>query len=290
MPNIVKVLEEIVPGLPLKTNILFVDDGSHDSTWNTIGSFKKTSPIPVDGIRLSRNFGKDMAILAALRATKTDHVIVMDVDGQHPPTLIPEMISLMEETGADIINGVKTPQENASIIYRGAAGLFNKAMSFILGTDFYGASDFKLLNRRAIDALCNCGDKNFFFRGLSHWIGFKQESVTFTVPEVDDRSSRWTNLRLFRYAIDGIVLFSYSPLYVIVVLGIVALVLTSVLMVALFIALATGSAPPGYATLLTVCLLNLSFSMLGTGCLGMYVKNILDQAKDRPHYFISEEL
>ena len=293
--SINKIVTEVKKLSSYKTTIILVDDGSSDGTWDVVKNIRKSFlknkslSISIETLRLSRNFGKDAAIFAGLKHSKAELVMVMDADCQHPPDLIKDFLLLQKQNGFDVVNGVKNKSQNTSLIYKSLSWVFNKFLALVLKTDFSGASDFKLLNRRAVNALCECGDQNFFFRGLAIWIGFSQGYIKFDVQNRIDSQTKWTKIALFKYAVDTIVLFSHIPVYLILLLGIFSILLAAAIVLKLAFSFTTGTIPTGYATVVMLLILNLGFSMLSIGSVGLYVKNTLDQTKNRPRYFIIEQ-
>jgi polyisoprenyl-phosphate glycosyltransferase len=287
------VFHEIVENMKniaLSYMIILIDDGSSDNTWELIKEIKHQYPEIVTGIKLSRNFGKDAALFAGLKQSDSHCVITMDADGQHPPSYIKKFVNCWQLTGCNIVNGVKSSRKYDGFIQRCLAMLFNSVMSKITKFDFANASDFKLLDRQAVTAVLSCGDRNIFYRALVAWVGFDQQKIKFEVSNGYQRNSRWGLSGLLNYAMNGIVLFSNFPIYLILILGIFSIILCSGLTISLGIQLLLGNVPSGYSTLLVMSLLNLGFSMIAIGCVGLYVKNGLEQTKDRPRFMVEFNL
>ncbi len=174
----------ILKDAQISYELIFVDDGSKDSTWNEIQQeFENNSG--VIGVHFSRNFGKEAAIFAGLATATGDCCVVMDCDLQHPPETIIEMYRLWEN-GYEVVEGVKRSRGKENILHRMSAGLFYKLISKAVKIDMSQASDFKLLDRRAVDALLEMQEKNAFFRALSSWIGFKKTQTEFDVREREE--------------------------------------------------------------------------------------------------------
>src|SRR5882762_6675267 len=152
-------------------DVILVDDGSRDDTWERIKAEARTLS-NLRAVRLSRNFGKELALCAGLERARGDAVIVMDGDGQHPPRLLPEMVRLWRTTGADIVEAVKTKRGPESFSGRMGALLFYVVLNKLAGVNLKGVSDFKLMNRRAVDAWHQMRERNVFFRGMTAWLGF----------------------------------------------------------------------------------------------------------------------
>ena len=186
--------------------IIFVDDGSKDGTWQQIEQTQKEDQ-HVNGVRFSRNFGKESAMMAGLENAGGDCVVVMDCDLQHPPETIVEMYRLWQQ-GYEVVEGVKRTRGKENVFHKLSAGLFYKLISKAVKIDMSRASDFKLMDRRAVEALLAMPERNAFFRALSSWIGFRTTSVEFDVQEREIGESKWSTKSLIRYAISNIVFFS----------------------------------------------------------------------------------
>lgn len=159
--------------------LIFIDDGSKDNTWATIRQISEKQPA-VRGVHFSRNFGKEAAIMAGLTAAHGDCCVVIDCDLQHPPEKIIEMYRLWE-VGFEIVEGRKSSRGNEGKLYSLAAKTFYSIISAATGFDMADASDFKLLDRKAVNALINMRERNAFFRAMSSWIGFRTTTVEFDV-------------------------------------------------------------------------------------------------------------
>ena len=157
--------------------IVFVNDGSKDRTWSEIEQVSQKNPHVV-GVNFSRNFGKESAMFAGLANASGDCCAVMDCDLQHPPKTLVEMYRLWEQ-GYEVVEGVKRSRGKESAMHKASAGLFYKIISHAVNIDMSRASDFKLLDRKAVDALLAMPERNTFFRALSSWVGFKTISVEF---------------------------------------------------------------------------------------------------------------
>jgi len=289
-PNISALLREIDRNIAYTTyeyGFIFVDDGSTDNTCATI---KKQADVRQDIslVKLSRNFGKEAAMAAGLRKCTADAAIIMDADLQHPPRLIPEMISAWER-GADIVDAVKVRRPNEALLRKTASFLFNKLFSSLTGIDFAGASDYKLLDRKAIDILNNIKEKTRFFRGLTNWIGLTHAKVEFEVAERNAGLTKWNWLGLFRLSADAVASHSRKPLQIISFLGIFTLLFSFFLGVQTLYNKLLGNAFSGFTTVIIVNLIVASIIMIGMGLLGAYLSKIYDEVKGRPVCIIDDD-
>ena len=212
--TISSVLEEAA----IPYELVFVNDGSRDGTWAEIEKAAAGNP-HIAGIHFSRNFGKEAAIFAGLANASGDCCAVMDCDLQHPPEALVEMYRLWEQ-GYEVIEGVKRSRGRESVMHRASAGLFYRMISKAVGIDMSRASDFKLMDRKAVDALLALPEKNAFFRALSSWIGYKTASVEFDVQEREAGESKWSTWSLVKYAVTNIVAFSSVPMQLVTVAGV----------------------------------------------------------------------
>ena len=266
--------------------LVFVNDGSRDGTWQKIVDLAQADPHVV-GVNFSRNFGKEAAILAGLAQAKGDCCAVMDCDLQHPPETLVEMIRLWRE-GYEVIEGVKRSRGEESGLHRFAAGSFYRIMSKATKVDMSRASDFKLIDRKAVNAILSLPEKNAFFRALSAWVGFKTTSVEFDVQEREAGSSKWSSRSLISYAVRNITSFSSAPLQLITVCGGIVLVLAVIMGIQTLIRYFSGTAVEGFTTVILLILLIGSVLMLSLGLIGYYLAQIYNELKNRPRYLISE--
>lgn len=267
--------------------LLFIDDGSGDGTWNEIlRAAEKDSN--VRGIHFSRNFGKEAAMFAGLERAAGDCCVVIDCDLQHPPEKIIEMYRLWEE-GYEVVEGVKEDRGEESGAHRFAARSFYSLISSAVGMDMSSASDFKLLDRKVVDALNRMPEKNVFFRALSYWVGFKKTEVRYCVQERTAGESKWSTRSLIKYALSNITSFSSAPLHLITVLGIFMLVIAAVFSVITLVQKITGTAAEGFTTVIILLLFTGSVIMLSLGVIAYYIGKMYEELKGRPKYIISEE-
>lgn len=268
-------------------NIVFIDDGSKDSTWEIIKGLS-TDKTNIVGIRFSRNFGKEAAIYAGLsEASRSGCCVVIDCDLQHPPEKIVEMYHLWTD-GYEVIEGVKSSRGKESIYNKAGAKIFYGLMTGAIKIDMQHASDFKLLDRKAVLAILNMREKNAFFRAISFWIGFKTIQVEFDVQEREIGSSKWSLLSLIKYAINNVTSFSSAPMQIVTFLGVVVFICSILLGINSLVQKFAGQALEGFTTVIGLQLFSSSVIMLSLGIIGYYISKIYDEVKDRPKYIISE--
>lgn len=279
-------LEEILSSKQIDYELLFVDDGSSDGTWNRIADYSKKSE-KVAGISFSKNFGKESAIFAGLRESKGDCVVVIDCDLQHPPEKILEMYDLWQE-GYEIVEGIKRSRGRESSMYSFAARSFYKMISNATGTDMSHASDFKLLDRKAVNVLINMPEKNAFFRALSSWVGFKSVQIEYDVRERQAGQTKWTKRSLAKYAIANVTSFSSAPMHLVTVLGVILFVFALIMTIITVCQKVAGVAMEGFTTVIIMLSFTSSIIMISLGIIGYYISRIFEELKGRPNYIIAE--
>lgn len=284
IPKTSKTIDEILQEAGIDHELLFINDGSKDNTWNVIES-EAAANSRVKGVCFSRNFGKESAIFAGLYEAKGDCVVVIDCDLQHPPEKIVDMYRLWEQ-GYEIVEGVKSSRGKESGLHRFAARSFYNIMSDALGFDMSRASDFKLLDRKAVNVLLNMNEKNAFFRALSSWIGFKSTEVEYDVREREAGSSKWSTRALIKYAITNISSFTSAPLQVVTFLGVLVFALGLYSIIEALVRYFMGTAKEGFTTVIILQCLTSSAIMFGLGVIGFYISKIYEEVKGRPKFII----
>lgn len=283
---------EVVSGIMEREKIpfelVFVNDGSRDQTWEMIEKAAEKNT-HVTGIRFSRNFGKESAIFAGLANAEGNCIAVMDCDLQHPPETLVEMYRLWEQ-GYEVVEGVKRSRGKESVLHRASAGMFYKIMSKAVQIDMSRASDFKLMDRKAVEALLSMPERNAFFRALSSWVGYRTTSVEFDVQERTEGESKWSTWSLIKYAVRNIVGFSSAPLQMITVAGVLTLFFAIVLGIQSLMKYFCGHALEGFTTVILLLLIIGSLIMLSLGIIGIYIAKIYEEVKGRPRYFIARKI
>lgn len=266
--------------------LVFVNDGSKDQTWERIKEASGNNP-NVKGICFSRNFGKEGAVFAGLANASGDCVAVMDCDLQHPPETLVTMYRLWEQ-GYQVIEGVKASRGREGFLHKFFAKTFYKIISNATGVDMSRASDFKLLDRAAVDEFLKLPERNVFFRALSSWVGFKTTYVEFHVQEREAGESKWSMKSLFKYAINNITSFSAVPMQVVTFCGVIFFLFAIVLAVQSLYLYFSGRAVAGFTTVILLLLIIGSILMFSLGVIGYYLSKIYEEVKMRPRYIISE--
>ena len=282
--NAYLTINQILTESSIPFEIIFIDDGSTDSTYLRIQELS-AQYTQVKGISFSRNFGKESAIFAGLEAAHGACCLVMDCDLQHPPALIPEMYHLWAE-GFEVVEGTKTSRGKENPFHTLCAQSFYRIISSATGIDMSQASDFRLLDRKAVDALLLLPERAPFFRALSSWVGFKTVAIPFEVQERNAGTSKWSLWSLVKYAIRNITSFSVVPMQLITLLGWIMFLASIVLGLESLYRYFSGTAQEGFTTVILLQLTIGSILMISLGIIGHYISRIYDEIKARPRYII----
>ena len=266
--------------------LIFVDDGSRDATWAEIRAESEHRDT-VRGVHFSRNFRKEAAIFAGLQAADGDCVAVIDCDLQHPPEKLVEMYRLWEQ-GVEVVEGVKTDRGEESLAHRVAAKTFYRLISEATHIDMTRASDFKLLDRKAVNVLLSMREKRAFFRALSSWIGFRTAEVPYEVRERAAGESKWSTWLLIKYALSNITAFTSLPLHLITGCGAASFLAALIVGIVSIVRLAMGRVVTGLTGAVILLLFLSGLIMVGLGIIGYYLGNIYMEIQDRPRFIVSE--
>ncbi len=269
--------------------IILVDDGSPDETWQIIRDQAQTSP-SLQAVRLSRNFGKELALCAGLERARGDAVIVMDGDGQHPPSLLPVMVEGWRSSGADIVQAMKVKRGRESVSSKLGALLFYLILNKLSGFELKGASDYKLINRKVVDTWLAMRERNVFFRGMTAWMGFKTIQIPFEVGPRRAGKSGWSYLRRAKLALVGITTFSSFPLHLVTFAGVIFFVFAVGLGIQTLYLKIAGRAFTGFTTVILLELIIASLLMISLGIIGEYLARIYEEVKGRPRYIITDSI
>jgi glycosyltransferase involved in cell wall biosynthesis len=290
--HIGEVLDQVrseIEKLGIPFEFLLIDDGSPDDTWQILTELSAKFSM-LRAVRLSRNFGKEAALCAGLELARGSVVISMDSDGQHPPALLGTMIYTWRAGGVDIVEAVKSSRGNETAFNKLSAGLFYLVWDKLSGFELRNASDYKLLNRSAVDAYLQMHERNLFFRGMTAWLGFARAKVPFAVAERAGGRSGWSVFQLLRLALTGITAFSALPLQIVRFAGVFFLLFAFVFGLQTLYVYLSGHAVTGFATVIFLLLIIGSLLMISLGIIGEYLARIYDEVKARPRFLISQTL
>ncbi len=288
LPELHRQLREATAGLGAGVELLFVDDGSTDGSPAVLSSLALRDD-GISLIRFSRNFGKEQAMSAGLVAALGQAVIIMDADLQHPPRHIPQMVAAWQ-AGADIVNMKRRSRADEPWAKRQAAGAFYRLINSLSDTPIPAdVGDFRLLSRRAVDAINRMPERNRFMKGLFAWIGFQQVSLEYDVAERAAGTTKWSPRQLVRFAVEGITAFSIQPLKFATKVGLAtALLAIGLGLFYLVRALMLGDPVPGFPTLIVVILMLGGMQLMAIGLLGEYLGRLWLESKQRPLYIVQD--
>jgi glycosyltransferase involved in cell wall biosynthesis len=285
----VRRLGEVLHGLTydgLTYELVLVDDGSADDSWQRIVEFGRLDH-RVRGVQLSRNFGKEQAVLAGLEHAAGDAIVVIDSDLQHPPAAIPAMVRCWRD-GAHVVEAVKRTRTGQSPANRFAARLFNATFTRLTTVDLVNATDFRLLSRTAVDALLSLPEHASFFRGTSSWIGFRRAVVEIDIDRREGGGSRWTLRSLFRLAVNGLTSFTSAPLHLVTLGGLTFAAFSVVLGIQTLVRWMRGGSVAGFPTVILLLLVMGTFVLIGLGIIGEYLARIHEEVRARPRYLVQD--
>jgi glycosyltransferase involved in cell wall biosynthesis len=288
LPHLYEEIALALVGEDVTWELIIVDDGSLDSTWQQILALREADP-RVYGIRLSRNFGHQYALLAGLIHARGDAVISMDADLQHPPSVIPALLREWRR-GARIVHTLRIDPQELPWLKRVSSTAFYRVFSFLSGVQLSpGMADFRLLDRQVADQVAQFREAGLFLRGVVEWVGYPSVKVTFTAAPRYAGTSKYTVRRMIRLAWHGITAFSTVPLRAGIVIGLVtSLIAFGALMEALWAKYITHEAVPGWTTIVALEGLLSGVLFILIGILGEYMARVLEQVRERPRFIISD--
>lgn len=288
IPELFRRIDEVLSRHASGYEVIGVDDGSRDDTFMRLLAERDRNP-RIKLVRLSRNFGKEIALSAGLQHARGDAVVTMDADLQHPPELIPEFLAHWRE-GYKMVYATRQSATRETWLHTLFARSFYWVFARISHLDLpKGAGDFRLLDRRVVDALNAMPERTRFMKGLFAWVGFSQIGVPFVPPERFSGKSGFSFSRLWHFAIDGVAAFSTVPLRVWSLLGLI--ISAFALAYGAFLVIRTlvfGIDVPGYASLMVSSLFIGGIQLISLGVIGEYLGRVFEEVKRRPLYLVSE--
>lgn len=282
-------LSRVLDELPLNCDVLYVDDGSSDGTWALIEALAARDA-RTGALKLSRNFGKEAALTAGLDHVDADAAVVIDADLQDPPELIPSLVEQWR-AGFDVVYATRTARAGETGFKRLTSALFYRSMERMSDIAVpRDTGDFRLLSRRALDALRQLRERQRFMKGLFAWIGYRQTAVYYLREPRQAGSTKWNYWRLMQLAIEGFTSFSTAPLKLATWIGLLSSMLAFLYGLWVFGKAALfGDPVQGYPSLMVVILFLGGIQLLGLGVIGEYLGRNYSESKQRPLYFIEEQ-
>jgi glycosyltransferase involved in cell wall biosynthesis len=290
LPEFHRRLTAVLAELPIDSEIIYINDGSEDNTYSLLAELH-TNDQQVSLIDLSRNFGKEIAMTAGLHKASGDAVIVIDADLQDPPELIPLFIDEWQK-GYDVVYAKRSRRGGESLLKKSTAYLFYRVMQRLSRVRLpEDTGDYRLLSRRAVEALNSLPEHHRFMKGLFTWIGFRQKAVMYERDPRHAGTTKWNYWRLWNFALEGITSFTIAPLKFATYIGLLtAFGAFSYGLYFLIITLLYGNPVPGYPSLIVIILFLGGVQLTFIGILGEYIGRIFTETKQRPLYFINEYL
>jgi glycosyltransferase involved in cell wall biosynthesis len=280
--TLLPVLEKITPDY----EILFVDDGSKDGSFDRIQEISKQND-NVLGISLSRNFGHQIALTAGIEHACGELVVTMDADMQHPPEVILELYKKYQEGNYDIVNTLREETADSSTFKKISSNWFYKIINNL--SDIHiepSAADFRLMNRKTIDAFLKIKEKDRFTRGLISWMGFRQTSISYVAPARFSGKSKYSITKMFRFAADGITSFSAKPLRISFFAGLFSSFIGLLYAIYAVVKYFRNETIPGWTSILVCILIIGGIQLISIGIIGEYLARVFNEAKNRPLYLI----
>ncbi len=268
--------------------VLFVDDGSRDSSFELVKNLHARDS-RIRGISLSRNFGHQVALTAGMQHARGGVIITMDADLQHPPEVIPDLLREYSK-GFDIVNTRRLDSPETGYFKRITSRSFYRFINLVGEVSIpESSSDFRLMSRRALDSFLQFSERDRFTRGLVSWMGFRQSVITYACPPRLAGKSKYSLRRMIHFAVDGITSFSAKPLRIASYTGIVVFILGLLYAVFAIVQHFSGRTIPGWTSLLVTVLLLGGIQLLSLGIIGEYLARIFNESKARPLYFIKDQ-
>lgn len=271
--------------------LYLVNDGSSDNTLNVMRSLYREFPSFIHYISLSRNFGKEAAMLAGLEMTREEYVAIMDADLQDPPELMQEMYRLIKEDKYDMVGTKRVDRQGEPLIRSWFSNMYYSVNNLISGTKLEsGVRDYRLMTRQVVDAILSLPEKNRFSKGIFAWVGFDTYYLPYENRERLAGNTSWSFFSLFSYSLEGFISFSETPLDIASFLGLITFFFA--LIGGLYIVIKTvvwGNPTPGWPSLAVIILAIGGLQLLSIGILGKYIGKMFVETKNRPHYIIKEQ-
>lgn len=284
-----RVIRDQVAKLTSSFELIVVDDGSTDRTWDIVAGLHAEDE-RIRGIRLSRNFGKEYAIAAGLDDSRGQATLLMDADLQHPPAMIQTFYQIWKSGSAQVIEGVKVRRRDEPMFRRILSHTFNYIATRFTGIDFENSTDFKLLDRQALDAWKALPERRCYFRGMSAWVGFTRVQVDFAVAPRSNGESRWSLRQLLRLGWTALTAYSGMPLRFIHLCAVFFLLFSALLTWRALYLKFKGEASSGFTTVIIVELLIGGLLLLCLGIVAEYLAAMYDEIKRRPRYLVRERI
>ncbi len=287
LPRFYEEIKDILHQLNTSYEVVFVNDGSKDQTQHILQTLSEQDPL-IKYVSFSKNFGKESAMLAGLSYSSGEYVLIMDADLQHPPSLIPAMLAKALEGYDQVI--AKRDRSGEKFTRSFLTKLYYKLINSLVDVRLEnGIGDFRLLSRRAVDALLSLKEYNRFSKGLFSWIGFNEAIIEYKNIIREEGASKWSFASLLNYGIDGVISFNNKPLRIAIYLGLTVTLLDILYVLYMLIQITMkGIDVPGYFTTIAAILLVGGLQLFFMGIIGEYIGRIYYEVKRRPPYIVAK--
>lgn len=287
--NIPELYSELLKYLEGSFEMIWIDDGSKDNSFKLISELAESDP-RIRGISFSRNFGHQAALLAGMQLARGNTIIIMDGDLQHPPSLLPEMISKYEQ-GYDLVSAKRIETEDISIMKKWSSSIFYRFLNFITDTKIEeNVADFRVFNRKVLDSILMFEERELFLRGIFSWIGFRTATIEFKAPARKSGETKYSLSRMTGLGLKGAISFSFKPLRLSLMAGAFISMIAFGFAVFAVIAHFYGRTVPGWTSIITAIMLLGGFQLIAIGLLGEYIAGLLNEIKKRPLFIIDRKV
>jgi dolichol-phosphate mannosyltransferase len=287
IPHLVQRLARVTAPYGTRAEIILVDDGSTDGTWQAIEEARRDCP-QLAGLRLSTNRGHQVALTAGLEAAQGERIFMLDADLQDPPELLADMMQMMDR-GHDVVYGRRIERQGETLFKRATAHLFYRLLNIMSDVEIpRDTGDFRLVSRRALDAVLAMPERARFIRGMFAWVGFDQIGIEYSRAGREYGETKYPLRKMLRFATDAITAFSTKPLKLATRLAFVSLAFAALMMVYVFHSLVVYQTAPGWASIVLAISAFSGIQLLTLGIMGEYIGRLYIEAKGRPLYYKSE--
>ena len=288
LPALVQRLSTVTEAYADRAEIILVDDGSTDGTWDAIKAAQLSCP-QLRGVRMSSNRGHQIALTAGLEAAQGARIFMLDADLQDPPELLHDMMAMMDR-GYDVVYGRRIARAGETVFKRATAYLFYRLLNALSDVDIpKDTGDFRLVSRRALDAVLAMPEKARFIRGMFAWVGYDQIGIEYSRAPRAQGETKYPFRKMMRFAMDAMTAFSTKPLRLATRLSFVSLGVAGLMMIYVFRSLILYQTAPGWASIVLAIAAFSGVQLLTLGILGEYIGRLYMEAKNRPLYFVAEE-
>jgi polyisoprenyl-phosphate glycosyltransferase len=287
--NIIPVLQDIRSTVSVPFEVIYVDDGSTDETFSVISNLSQQDT-NIKCVSLSRNFGHQNALMAGIQYAKGDYIITMDGDGQHPPSIITEIIKKLDE-GYDVVNTKRNKTNNAGVLKKTTAFFFYKFINTISDTRIEAnQADFRGFTKKVLLCIFQFEERELFLRGIFSWLGFKNTTIAFEAPERLHGTTKYSFSKMLKLALKATTSFSFKPLRIALLIGVIISFTAFGFGIFALIEYYKGNTVPGWASMIIAVMFLGGCQLLAIGLLGEYIASLFVESKKRPLYLVDKKI